>query len=64
MSQCGLQQTDEGVWENYDGSVLVAQLSDGEVLLSRLDDENLVFVRFSRFDRSIGALLESWTVKV
>lgn len=59
MSQLGLVQTDEGVWENYDGSILVAQLSEGEILLSRLSDQ-LLSIRFSRFDRSIGALLESW----
>lgn len=60
MSQLGLAQTDENLWQNYDGSILVAQLPEGEVILSRLNDENLVSVRFCRFDRSIGALLESW----
>jgi len=62
MSQVGLQQTDEALWENHDGTVLCAQLSDGEVLISRLNDDNLLSVRFSRFDRSISALLESWMV--
>lgn len=62
MSQLGLAQTDEAVWQNYDASILIAQLSEGEVLISRLDDEHLLSVRFSRFDRSISALLESWMV--
>jgi hypothetical protein len=62
MSQLGLQQTDTNLWENFDGSILAAQLPEGDILLSRLNDDSLMSVRFSRFDRSIGALLESWMV--
>ena len=58
MSQVGLAQTDENLWENCDGTILVAQLHEGEVLLSRLD--TLLSIRFSRFDRSIAALLQDW----
>ena len=60
MSQVGLAQTDTNLWENFDGSILVGQTSDGEILVSRLNDENPLSVRFSRFDRSISALLHDW----